>query len=109
MGFWEALGDLALAIGNPPEYERRLAARKAAAAPTSTQQPRRGGAGRVAKGVVSAGIALHGAAAQPEQDSTTTQRHWGQGAAIQEEGHQGRQARGGTRDKGRSRTSGSSQ
>ena len=68
---------------------------------------RGGGAGRVAKGVVSAGIALHGASAQPQQNSDSTQKNWVQGAGMQEEARQGRQARGGTRDKGRG-SSGSS-
>ncbi len=59
-----------------------------------------GHAGRIAKGIVSASIALHGAVAHPQQDSTTTQQHWGQSSEMREGEREGSDVRGATRDKG---------
>ncbi|MFC8829007.1 hypothetical protein ACFT9I_27080 [Streptomyces sp. NPDC057137] len=74
------------------------------------RSPRRGGAGRIARGVAAAGIAgtVASAPINPEQSSTTTQRNYGQSQLNSEGTRQGSTNRGATRDKGR-RTGGSGQ
>jgi hypothetical protein len=68
-----------------------------------TDREERGGAkrvGRLAKGVFLAGLAVHGAYAQPQQASGTTQHNWVGSSAQAEADRRARDARGGTRDKG---------
>jgi hypothetical protein len=59
-----------------------------------------GRGGRVAKGVASAAIAFGGAMAHPQQDSDTTEQHYGQSSLQSEGERRGAQASDATRDKG---------
>ncbi len=65
---------------------------------------RRGeGAGKIVRGVVSAGFAagaLGGAVSHPQQQSGTTQQHYGQARLNEERDRRGSQASNATRDKG---------
>lgn len=54
----------------------------------------------VARGIVSASIAIHGAAAHPQQSDLTTLRNFGDSNLRAEGNDRGRTARGATRDKG---------
>lgn len=81
-----------------------------AASNDRARRERRGGGGRVARGIAAAGMigAIGGAATNPQQSDTTSQKQWGDSSLRAEGTRQARSARGGTRDRG-NQTGGSSQ
>ncbi|MGW2585865.1 hypothetical protein ACWCYZ_31865 [Streptomyces virginiae] len=95
------------------DFARDLVANGYGAWPNSREGRRRtgggsGGAGQIAKAVVSGAITFAGAYGQPQQSSNTTVNNWDKSSQETQSDHRTRDLDEGTRDKGR-RTGGSGQ